>query len=80
MPSVKLRPDTVAILAGLRGRLGCGHSYDKLIWELVRRHIDGTTSAVMAGDRLERLESMTTKILMHLEASTAPIPKKFTVE
>jgi hypothetical protein len=81
MPSVKLQPDTLAILGGLRARFGAGHSYDKIIRELVRREIDSIANTILAGDRLERLEAMVTRILMRLEdAGTTTVPKKFTVE
>ncbi|MCE0497341.1 MAG: hypothetical protein LV481_05270 [Methylacidiphilales bacterium] len=69
------------ILAGLRGRLGCGHSYDKVIRELVRRHIEETTSTILAGDRLKRMEAMLTQLLMQLEdKATASAQQKFTVQ
>jgi hypothetical protein len=58
MPSVKLQPDTLAILSGLRGRFGCGHSYDALIQELVRRHLHDIKQALLAPNRLERIEAM----------------------
>jgi hypothetical protein len=81
MPSVKLKPDTLAILGGLRARFGAGHSYDALIQELVKREISSVTRAVVAGDRLQRIEGIATKILMHLEDSDqASAPKKFIVE
>lgn len=67
MPSVKLRDDTLAVLGALRGRLGCGHSYDAVVTKLVKDHSDGTVSAALAGDRLQRVEELVTKILLLLE-------------
>ena len=67
MPSVKIRDDTLAVLRALRGRLGCGHSYDALIAELVKRQIDGTVSAAIAGNRIQRVEEIVTQILLLLE-------------
>jgi hypothetical protein len=78
MPSVKLRADTLAVLGALRGRLRCGHSYDALICELVRREIDGTATALMAGDRLLRLEEIMTKILLQQTASSTT--QKYKIE
>jgi hypothetical protein len=60
MRSIKLHDDTLAVLRGLRGRLGA--SYDEVVQELVRRQIDATTGAVMAADRLKRIEEMVTKL------------------
>jgi hypothetical protein len=81
MPSVKLGHDTLSVLGALRGRLGTGHSYDALINELVKRQVDGVTGAVVAGDRLQRIEEIVTKILIHIEDSNhASAPKKFIVE
>jgi len=78
MPSVKLQPDTLAILAGLRGRMGCGHSYDKIIQELVRRQIEGSVSAALAGDRLRRIEEMLTQLTLQKQAE--PVAPTYKVE
>ncbi len=81
MPSVKLHPDTLAILSGLRGRFGAGHSYDKLIQELVRRHMHDVNQAMLAPDRLERIEALLTQLVQKLgdgggggAASSTPPP------
>ena len=66
MPAVKLHADTLAVLAALRGRLGSGHSYDKVIQELVRRHLEQINQALMAPDRLERIEAMLVQIAQKL--------------
>lgn len=78
--SIKIRNDTLAVLAALRGRLGFGHSYDALIQELVKRQIEGTTSAAMAGDRLQRVEEIVTQILLLLEDKNGGgAPPKMTI-
>jgi hypothetical protein len=81
MPSVKLKSDTLAVLSGLRARFGSGHSYDKLICELVRREIEGTANAVMAGDRLRRIEEMLIQLtLKNQDECTTPAPQKFIIQ
>jgi hypothetical protein len=67
MPSIKIREDTLAVLSALRGRFRFGHSYDALITELVRREIEGIVSAAQAGERLRRVEEMTTQNHLLLE-------------
>jgi hypothetical protein len=62
MTSIKLHDDTLAVLKGLRGRLGA--SYDEVVQELVRRQIDATTGAVTAGDRLRRIEEMLVQLTL----------------
>ena len=85
MPSVKLQPDTISILAALRGRLGCGHSYDRIIQELVHRHIHEVNAALLAPDRLERIEALLVQLLQKADddaasaASSTP-PATYTVE
>jgi hypothetical protein len=89
MPSVKLRPDTLAVLAALRGRFGAGHSYDRLITELIKRHIDSTANAAQAGERLRRVEELTTQnhllleqilTLLHSGRSGTSSPPTFKIE
>jgi hypothetical protein len=67
MPSVKLQPDTLAILSGLRARFGCGQSYDKIIQELVRRHLHEINQSLLAPDRLERIEAMLIQLVQRTE-------------
>jgi hypothetical protein len=67
MPSVKLKPDTLAVLGALRGRFGAKHSYDAVIQKLVQREIDGTANAAQAGERLRRVEELTTQNHLLLE-------------
>jgi len=77
MTSIKLHDDTLAVLRGLRGRLGA--SYDEVVQELVRRHIDATTGAIMVGDRLKRIEQMLTQLMLQKQAEPTA-PPKFKVE
>lgn len=65
MQSIKLHDDTLAVLKGLRGRLGV--SYDEVVQELVRRQIAATTGAVTAGDRLKRIEELLTRLVQQAE-------------
>lgn len=67
MPSVKLHPDTLAVLASLRGRFGAGHSYDRIIQELVRRYVHEVNQAMLAPDRLERIEALLVQIIQKLD-------------
>ena len=81
MPSVKLQPDTLALLSGLRGRFRCGHSYDSLIQELIRRHMSEINQALLATDRLQRIEEMLTRLVsINEDADHTSAPKKFTIE
>lgn len=65
MQSIKLHDDTLAVLKGLRGRLGA--SYDEVVQELVRRQIDATTGAVTAVDRLKRIEELLTQLVQQAD-------------
>ncbi len=61
MPSIKIKSDTLAVLGALRGRYGAGHSYDALLQRLVQREIGGIANAAQAGERLRRIEELTTQ-------------------
>ena len=80
MPSVKLREDTLATLSGLRGRFRCGHSYDALIQELVRRHLAEVNAALLAPDRLERIEAMLVQLTQKIGDDDDSKPPTFKVE
>jgi hypothetical protein len=60
--------------------LGAGHSYDRIIQELVRRHHREVNQAMLAPDRLECIEALLVQLLQKADddgaASSPPIYKK----
>ena len=56
--------DVYADARAMEGRLGCGRGVNAVFRELIRRENAGVVAAILAGQRLERIEEIVTKILL----------------